>query len=171
MGRSDELPDQAVRHIQFWKLQAQRQQFLHRPCTLFGRQDLGQLIADLRREQTEPDFVDFRARRPKFQKLANVAGFLHHLPGDRAVNGDPLSDNVLEDPVIGRWRAANIVIRLQSVNGNRDGQMIQIPPLIGDLAERAGHHLHVYTARQQDRNESFHFAVANQRIPTHQREV
>ena len=88
----------------------------------------GECIADLRREQAEPDLADLGPRSPELQKLSQVTGPLHHLAGDGAVDGDVLAGDIFDDAVIGRGRAPDIVLRLQAVDGNHDVQMRQLGP-------------------------------------------
>ncbi len=61
---------------------------------------------------------------------ANVAGALRHGAGDGAVNRDVLSGDVFENALVGGGSAADVVIRLQSVNGNRDLETRQGSPMM-----------------------------------------
>jgi hypothetical protein len=80
--------------------------------TLIALQHFGQPVTDLRGEQAEPYLADLGLGRPVPQKFLQIAGLLHHLTSDRAVDRDLLADDVLEDPIIGRGSAPNIVFRL-----------------------------------------------------------
>ena len=62
-------------------------------------------LADLRRVEAEPDLLDLGSRRPELQELLEVARPVHLLPRDRAVHGDAMSRDVLQDAIVGRRRA------------------------------------------------------------------
>lgn len=118
------LANQALRHIQFWKDRAQQQHVRNGRGALCGFQDFVHLIADLRREKTEPHLPNFLPGRPEFQESPKVSGTRHHLARHRAMNRDLLAGDVPDDPVVSRGRSPHIVLGLQPVYRDHDVQMI-----------------------------------------------
>ena len=102
----------AVRHLDFRKINAQPRQFLERLSPVFRGQSLLALLSFLRRVKAEPDGQDFRAPRPEIRKVPQIVVTLKELPGDGAMNVDPMTGNVLEDALVGGGCAPPIVFRL-----------------------------------------------------------
>jgi hypothetical protein len=59
-------------------------------------------------------------RRPELCELAQVALTPHQLARDSAMNHDLVADDVLQDAVVGRRRAADVVLRLEAVDRHHD---------------------------------------------------
>ncbi len=165
------LANHFFRHVQLCILPSQLQHLRDRPLPFVGTQDFWHLIADLRREQTEPYFLDFGTGCPEFQELAEVAGPLHHLTGDRAMDRDSLSRDVSQNAVVGCWGAPGIVFGLQTVDRHGDVQVLKLRPCGPHRSERAGDNLHVDSARQERRNHQLQFTIADQRVTTDDRQV
>ncbi len=170
-GRSGKLGDGDGRHVEFGENLAEFAEIGDDLGAFGGCEHFGQAVAELGCEEAEPDFADFRARGPEFEKVAKVAGTLHHLPGDGAVDGDGVAGDVLEDTIIGGRRAADVVLRLESVDGDDDGNMRRGSPGGGGRAEGAGYDLDVDAARKQKRDELLQFAVADEGIAADDGEV
>src|ERR1035437_3270506 len=88
--------------------------------------------------QAEPNLLDAIPLRPESGKLLEVTLALNDLPGDGAVNGDPMPGDVLQDPFVGRGGAPFIVFGLKSVDGNGNAKVGQIAPRIGNGPDGAG---------------------------------
>ncbi|HEU0123250.1 MAG TPA: hypothetical protein VFQ91_22160 [Bryobacteraceae bacterium] len=106
------MPHQPGRHIELREFQTQILEFANGPVALIGCQDLRHTVSHLRREQAEPYFSDLGPVRPKFEEFLKVSGTVHHLTGNRTVNGDVLTLYVLQDPVVGGGRAPLIMVWL-----------------------------------------------------------
>ena len=107
------------------------------------------MIADLGSEEAEPNFFDLGARGPEFQEFAEVAGALHHLAGDGAMNGDVLVRDIFQDAFVGSGGATDIVFGLQAVYGDGDVQVVERWPGGAHGAEGAGNQLDVNSALHQ----------------------
>ena len=114
-----------------------------------GRQDLGRDLADLRRVEAEPELPHVRVRRPEVRELLEVAVALHLLPRHRAVHGDLLAGDVLEDPIVGGRRAAGVVLGLQAVDRDDDLQPRNRRPLGRNRPHGARHELRVDAASRR----------------------
>ena len=78
--------------------------------------DSGGLLADLRRVQADPDLSRVLVSGPEPHELVEVTGPLRLLPGDGAVHGDLVPDDVLEDAIVSRRLAAFVVLGLQAID-------------------------------------------------------
>ncbi len=96
----------AVRHLDFRKINAQPRQFLERLSPVFRGQSLLAFI------EAEPDGQDFPAPGPEIRKVPQIVVTLEELPGDGAMNVDPMTGNVLEDALVGGGCAPPVVFRL-----------------------------------------------------------
>jgi hypothetical protein len=166
LRRGSELANHGGGHVQLWILNAQLQHFGDGALALLGSEDFGHLIADLGSEEAEPDFFDLRAGGPKLQEFGEIAGALHHLAGDGAMNGDVLVGDIFQDAFVGGGRAADIVFGLEAIHGDGDVQVIQRWPSGAHGAEGAGNKLYMDAALHQKRQQNFQFAKADQGIAT-----
>src|SRR5262245_54109636 len=87
------------------------------------------------------------------------------------MNGDLMSGDVLQDPIVGRGRAANIVLRLQPIDRHDNRQAIDGAELRWNLADSARHELNVDAARRQDRQQRLKFAIAHEGFAADDRQV
>ncbi len=127
--------------------------------------------AALRSEDTEPHLVHLRHVRPEAKEFVEVSGALRDLRRDGAVNGDSRTLNVLEDALIGSGFAAFVMFGLQAINGDHDVQFLELHPCSWNLPECAGDDLGVYAAALDLWQERVEFAVSNERIAAHQRDM
>ncbi len=70
MGRRCKLSNQSFRHIEFWKDLPKMQHLGDRQVPLGRRENLRQFIANLGREDAEPDLFNFGPGSPEFKKFA-----------------------------------------------------------------------------------------------------
>ena len=161
----------AVRHLDFRKINAQPRQFLERLSPVFRSQALLALLSFLRRIEAEPDGQDFPAPGPEIRKVPQIVVMLKELTGDGAMNVDSMAGNVLEDAVVSGGCAPPVVVGLQAVDGYGQMKVGQISPGSGNGTDRAGDHLHFHTQAAQLRKQNIQFAIANQWLTAHDREV
>jgi len=113
--------EKAFRQSQLREFQPQRHQIGDDALAIGGPEALLlRDLSDLRRVEAAPDFLDFRSLRPETEKLLDVAGPLDLLTRHRAMNGDAMTFDVLEDPIVGGWRAPGVVLGLQAVDRDDD---------------------------------------------------
>ena len=106
-----------VRQLHFGERNAQAAKFSHRLLPVLRRQSLLAFLSFLRRIQAEPDFANLLALRPESRKLAEIAlTLLKLLAGDRAMNYQLVSGDMLQDAVISCRRSPPVMLRLQSIN-------------------------------------------------------
>ena len=134
-------------------------------------QPLGRHLAHLRRVQAHPDLLRVRLRRPELQELLEVARPFDLLPRHRAVHGDLVAGDVLEDAIVGGRRPPGVVLGLQAVDRHDNLQPPQAAPADRDLADGARHELRVDAARGQDRQQRVELAVADERFAADDRQV
>ncbi len=108
---------------------------------------------------------------PELQKFPQIARPLHHLPGHRAVDGDPVARDIFQDSIVGRRGAPDIVFGLQAVDRDSHGQVRERSPGRRRRTESAGDDLHVDAPVQQQRNHRFELAIPDQRVASHQRQM
>src|ERR1700684_1563199 len=148
LWRRSELPNPRLRHIQLRILFPQLEHVRNRLRALSRRQHLRQIIPNLRREQTEPHFLDLWPRRPKLQKLLQISRALHHLARHRAMQRHILPRDILKNALISSGRPPRIMFRLQAINRNGHVQQRHVRPTRAQRAKSAGYHLHVNPARK-----------------------
>ena len=73
---------------------------------------------------------------------------------------DVMAFDISQDPVVRRWFAAQIVFRLQSIDGNYHLQVLKVCPFPRNWPEGAGDYLHV-SALGQFRQQNIEFAITN----------
>ena len=96
-------------------------------CRAIGRrQALGGDLADLRRIEADPDLADLGTLGPEAEELLEVTGPDDLLPGDGAVDRDPVTGYVLEDALVGCRRPAGVVLGLQAVDRDGDRRARQV---------------------------------------------
>ncbi len=79
--------------------------------------------------------------------------------------------DIFDDPVVGCRTAPYIMLRLKSINGNRNIESRDGRPTQRNLAESAGHQLNVDAALGQLRQQNIQFAITNKRITANNREM
>src|SRR5260370_11381124 len=136
-----------------------------------GLQNFRQLISNLWREQAEPYLVDLGPGGPVLQKFPQIAWPLHHLTGDRAVDGNLLARDVLQDAIVGCRGAPDIVLGLQSVNRYDDVHVGKRRPSRRKRPECTGDQLDVNSSIKQQRNHHLELAIADKRVASHDRQM
>jgi hypothetical protein len=170
-GRIEEFPDQGFRHVQLRELPAQIEHVRHGLSSLAGREHLRQVVAQLGREDAEPDLAHLGPGSPEPQEVLQVAGPPHHLCGDSAVNDDLLAPDVFQDSLVSGRGAAGVVLGLESIDGDGDAHPAEGGPLRWEGAEGAGDDLHVDAARGEPRHQDLQFAEAHERVAADQGDV
>jgi hypothetical protein len=87
------------------------------------------------------------------------------------MDGDPLAGDAFENTIVGRGLAPNIVLGLQTVDGDYDIDVLQRSPGWRDLTECAGDNLYVNTTLNKLRHEYFQLAVSYERITSDDRQL
>src|SRR2546425_241685 len=87
------------------------------------------------------------------------------------MNRDGVADDVLQDAVVRRRRAAEIVLGLQSVDRDHDGEASNRAPRLWNLAHRARDELRVDAAGREPGKNHLELAIANERLAAHDRHV
>src|SRR5262249_47983399 len=82
-----------------------------------------------------------------------------------------VSDDVLEDPVVGGGCAPDAVLWLQAVNRDDDRESAQAVPRGRDLTDGTRHELGVDAAGREPRQQLVELAVAHDGLAAHDREV
>ena len=77
---------------------------------------------------------------------------------------DALTGDVFQDTLIRRRGSSRIVLRLQTVDGDYNIQVMQYRPVCRKRAERAGDDLNVNAFSEQQRDQNLQFPVSHQRI-------
>src|SRR2546428_517041 len=95
---------------------------------------------------------------------------LRHRACDRAVNSDVMSLNILKDSLVSGRLAAEIVLRLKSVDRYHELQVWKRGPGQWDGAEGASHNLNVGTLDQL-RQQDLEFAVPDKRVAPNNRQM
>ena len=108
---------------------------------------------------------------PVVEELLKVAVPPDLLPRHRAVNGDLMPLDVLEDAFVGRRRAANVVFGLETIDRDDDLQPVQPLPLAWNGSNGAGHQLRVYASFGHLRQNLVEFPVPDQRLASDDRDM
>src|SRR5207253_6965053 len=74
--------------------------------------------------QSELYLFDFRPIRPKSQELFKVAWASDHLARHRAMDGDLVAGDALENPLIGGRSSPDVMFGLKAVNRDGDEQVL-----------------------------------------------
>src|SRR4029077_2328913 len=144
-----ELPNHPLRHVQLGKLPPQGEHVGNGLQTFMGLQHFWRPISDLWSEQAEPDLADLGPRGPVLQKFLQIAGPLHHLPGDGAVDRNLLARDVLYHSLVRCRRAADIVLWFQSVDRYDDLELSKRRPSRREGPEFTCDHLDVNSSIKQ----------------------
>ena len=163
--------EQPLRHLDLGEALAQHQQLAHDPFAVFGTEPFLRLFPNLRSVEAHPDGPDARVVGPLLDERFDVAVTLHLLTGDRAVHGDPVSLNVLQDAIVGGRRPPHVVLRLQAVDGDADLKVLDAGPGFGNRAHRAGDELAVDAHVGQPRQQHVQLAEADQGLAADDRQV
>ena len=134
-------------------------------------QPLGRELANLRRVEADPDQARVGIGLPVVEELLQVAVPPDLLPCHRAVNGDLMPFDVLEDAIVGRGRAAHVVFRLEAIDRHDELQPVQPLPLAWNGSNGARHELRVYASFGHLRQDRVEFLVSDQRLASHDRDV
>src|SRR6516165_8432606 len=138
---------------------------------LSGSKNLRSQCTLLRSKEAEPDALRLGTQTPEPGKVLQVSRTFHHLTGDRAVNCDLGTGDILQDAVIGCRLAPQIMLGLQTIDRNYDVKPGQCIPVNGNLTKCTGHELHVDSTALQLGQQFFKLAKSHQRITAHQRNV
>ena len=93
------------------------------------------------------------------------------LPCDRAVYGDLVTFDVLEDPIVGGGFAALVVLGLQTVDGDDDREAIEVAPLARDLAHCTRDELDMDASLRQLGQDDAQFPIPHERFAADNRNV
>ena len=83
---------------------------------------------------------------PVIEELLYISVAADLLPGDGAVHRDLVSDDVLEDAVVGGGRSPHVVLGLEAVDRDDDLEPPESGPFAGDRPHRTGDQLRVDAA-------------------------
>jgi len=159
------------RHLQLRERRPQPPQRLDDARAIFGPEFLLGFFADLRRIQAQPDRLDVAIVRPRAHEFLDVAVAERLLPCHRAVHGDLLALDVLEDAIVGGRRPAHVVLGLQPVDRDAHLQPRDRGPRDRNRTHGACHHLHVQAALRQLRQQHVELAIADERLAADERHV
>ena len=87
------------------------------------------------------------------------------------MNRHLLPDDISQDALVGGRRSPNVVFRLQSIDGYDYVQTLKTCPACSHGAEGAGYNLHVDSTAEQEGNQQFQLAKADQGVATDNRQV
>src|SRR5262245_60144675 len=161
----------ALRALEFGVAQAEGHQVGDNARPVGGREPLIRYFPYLRRVQADPDLARLRAIRPEAEELVEIAGPVDLLPRDRAVNGDSVPGDVLEDAVVGGRRPAHVVLGLQPVDGNDNRGAREAGEKSRDFTHGARDELGVNASLRENGNQCFQLAIAYERLATDDRDV
>ena len=111
-----QLLDQLVTHGDARIKLPQARQLANNAEALLRCEDFWICRSLLRREDTEPDALDFVALAPEPGEQLQVARTLHHLRCDRTMDGKVTALDIVQNALVGCWFAACIVLWLQAIN-------------------------------------------------------
>lgn len=136
--RGEKFPDHAFLHVELVLFAANPQQSVyHHPAFIRG-EALNTRGSVLRRENAHPDFFYIWICRPKVDKLRNIIRAANHGTRDSAMHRYVMAFDISKDSIIRRRLAPNIVLRLQSIDGNDYLQILKFGPRRRDWTEGAG---------------------------------
>ena len=139
--------------------------------TIGRRQTLLRVLADLRCVQADPDLTRIGILGPEPHELLQIALPARLLPRDRAVDGDLMSFDVLEDAIVCGRLASLVVFRLKSVDGHDNLQSRKSDPFRRDRPHGAGHDLRIHSHLRESRQDLAEFPITDERFTTHDRNV
>ena len=108
---------------------------------------------------------------PETRKFLQVTLPLNELPGNRAVDVDPMPGDVLQDAVVSGGRPAAIMFGLKAVNGNGKVKIGKIAPRFGYGPDGAGDQHHFHTHSLQLGKQDLQLTVAHERLTPHDGDV
>jgi hypothetical protein len=130
-----------------------------------------QSITDLWSEDAEPNPPDLLSGAPELHEFLQIAGPLHHLTGDGAVDRDLLASDILQNPIVRGRSTSQVVLPLQTIDGYDDVQAGECYPRWRQLAERAGYNLEMKSTIKEQRNHDLELLIPNQRVATNNRKM
>ena len=145
---------------------AQLKQVLNNLSTSRSRQDFVARFADLRRKQAHPNLPNLIPLRPEIHKVTKIPRPRRHLPRNRAVNGNLVAANVLQNAVVSCRFAAFVVFRGEPVDGHDDFEFLELIPFQRDLSHGARYHVRTYLPRRQTRQDLVQFPEPDKRFAT-----
>src|SRR5215813_11795940 len=169
--RLQKLFDNQLVHVQLCVQSAQAQQLVDGLYPFTGGEDFRVGSGLLRRENAEPHALDLASRGPKREEIFQIAFAFHHLARDRAVDADVMTGDVLEDPVIGGWPAADVVLGLEAIDGYNKVEPGNVRPFLRDFPKSTGHHLDMDSPPGQEGQQDAKLAKSHQGIATNKRKV
>src|SRR5207248_2978707 len=104
-------------------------------------QTLRRCLADLRRVQADPDLLRVGVVRPEIHELVEIAVALRLLARDRAMDGDLMPLDVLQDAIVGRGSPARVMLGLETIDRDDDLQARKSNPVLRDRTDGTGHEL------------------------------
>ena len=125
----------------------------------------------LRRVQAHPDHAGVRVVLPEAQELLQVAVAPDLLPRDRAVDGDAVAGDVLENPLVGGRGTPHVVLRRKSVHRHDHLKPAQTAPLRRNRPHRARDELRVDVPCGELRQNRAQLAIAHERLAAHDGDV
>ena len=99
---------------------------------------------------------------PEAQEFLKIAGTAGDLAGDGAVEGNAGIGDVFQDFLVGGRRATNVVLGLQTVDGDDDVQALELLPMGRNDAECAGDDLDVDSTALEFGDDELQLAMADQ---------
>src|SRR5215472_606467 len=169
--RMQEFPDHSFGHIELGIDGTQAHQLFHSLHSLFAAEDLRISSADLGREHAHPYFFGLRPGVPKLDEVLKVARPLHHLAGNRAMDGHITVTNAFQYPGVSCGFTARIVLRLQAINGDHNVKPLKPGPFLRYGTKSTGDDLDVNASGIELREQLRDLAVADQRVAADDREV
>jgi hypothetical protein len=157
----------SLRHFDEGKKPAEAAKFLKDFGAIMQGQPFFTRFPFLRCIQAEPDLPYPLALGPETGKFFKVTLSLNDLPGDGAVDRDPVPGDVLLDAIVSCRRPAAIVFGLKAINGNGKAEIGKVTPRFWNGPHGAGYEHHLYPHIPQFGEEDLKFTIAHQRLTTH----
>src|SRR5262249_36822442 len=95
------------------------------------------------------ELLDVGVLAPEPNELLEIAVPLRLLPRHGTVDRDLVSSDVLQDPIVGRWRPSHIVLRLEPIDRDDNLQAPQAGPLDRNRPHRARDELRMDALRRK----------------------
>ena len=150
---------------------AQLKQVLNNLSTSRSRQDFVARFADLRRKQAHPNLPNLIPLRPEIHKVTKIPRTRRHLPCNRAVDGNLVAANVLQNAIVSCRFAARVVFRWESVNGYDDFEFVELIPFQRDFSYGARYHVRAYSPGREARQDFVQFPESDKRFATDNRNM
>src|SRR5690242_12665959 len=84
---------------------------------------------------------------------------------------DPVSFDVLENPLVGRGLAACVMVGLETVDGDNDIEPGEVIPVFRNGAKGAGDKLHVDATSVERGKDLLQFPIPNHRVAANERDM